>query len=293
MLVIWNPNAGSVAAAQAIKQRMEARDRTAVHQTTTGDQAIRLVAQHLAQGENQIVAAGGDGTINAVINGMMQHPSDATLGVLPLGTANDWCASLQIPDDLSDALALVDAQQARQLDVVKVETPSAIRYFANIATGGNSHRVTESVTSEMKQMWGALCYLRGAIGVVADLDTFRAAISFDQSPPETFDVWNIIVANGKTSAGRLAIAPQAELDDGLLDIVIIRDGTLLDLANLTVQVMITSTYLESDQVEYRQAREISINSNPPLLFSIDGDMIDEQPVRFSACPGAIRVVTGY
>ena len=290
MLVIWNPNAGSVNAAREIRQNLSNRPGTRLCETKTAQEATELVAAHLQKGENQIIAAGGDGTINAVINGMMQLTHDAVLGVLPLGTANDWCASLGVPDDLQAALAMIDQRKATPIDVIELETPNASHYFANIATGGNSHRVTDSITSEMKQRWGALCYLRGAIGVLNDLETFDTRISFDGEPPESFAVWNIIVANGKTSGGRLEVAPKAVLNDGLLDVVIIRDGTLVDLAGMTVQLLTSRDYIESDQVEYRQAKSISIQSEPPLLFSIDGDLVEQQPIRFRACPNALRVV---
>ena len=292
MLVIWNPNAGSVEAAEDIRTSLLRRPNTEIVDTESSNQAIDLVSSRIEQGETQIVAAGGDGTINAVINGMMAHSRKAQLGVLPLGTANDWCSSLAVPDDLSEAMQLLENGRAQPLDVIEIETPNEQRYFANIATGGNSHRVTDSITTEMKQRWGALCYLRGTISILNDLKTFHTAISFDGQPAETFDVWNIIVANGRTSGGRLEVAPKAKLDDGLMDIVIIRDGTLLDLAGMTFDLLTSQAYIESDQVEYRQARSISIKSEPKLLFSIDGDLVEQQPVQFQSCPKTIQVIVG-
>ena len=218
--------------------------------------------------------------------------------MLPLGTANDWCSSLCIPDDLAKALELLDSGfsgsvEVKSLDVIEVKTADENRYFANIATGGNSHRVTESITTQMKQTWGALCYLRGTIDILNDLATFQTSISFDGEPAEQFDVWNIIVANGRTSGGRLEVAPNARLDDGLLDIIIIREGTLLDLAGMTFDLLTKRrAYIESDQVVYRQAKSIAIDSSPPLLFSIDGDLVGQQPLLFRACPHSIRVVVG-
>lgn len=291
MLVIWNPNAGSVATAEELRRELAARPKTLVRETSNAAEATDLVARQISDGENEIIAAGGDGTVNAVINGMMRAPHDVTLGVLPLGTANDWCSSLAIPDQLDRALQLVDGGITQPVDVVELVTPSSRRFYANIATGGNSHRVTESITSEMKQTWGPLCYLRGAIGVLADLRTFNVKIAFDSQAAESFEVWNIIVANGKTSAGRLAVAPKAVLDDGLLDVVIIREGTLLDLADMTMQLL-TEAYIKSDQVEYRQARSISLESDPQILFSIDGDLVEHQPMHFKIHPAAINVVVG-
>lgn len=292
MLVIWNPNAGTVNVANEIYETLRKQPEVEVRQTATPEEAIEITARRIEQGETSIVAAGGDGTINAVINGMIQIPNQAVLGVLPLGTANDWCSSLGTPDDLGEALRLIEKGTSVALDVVEIKTSSTHKYFANIATGGNSHRVTESITPEMKETWGALCYLRGTIDILTDLKTFNTGISFDGQPAENFEVWNIIVANGRTSGGRLNVAPKASLTDGLMDVVIIRDGTLLDLASMTFELLTSQAYIDSDQVEYRQARVIEINSQPKLLFSIDGDLVDEQPVQFTCCPNAVNVIVG-
>lgn len=292
MLVIWNPNAGSVRKATQVRADLMRSPDVELAETESSNHAIEIVSRSIRQGERRIVAAGGDGTVNAVINGMMLQTSDAELAVLPLGTANDWCASLGVPDDLRHALSLIDAWHSRPLDIIELESPHVRRFYANVATGGNSQRVTESITPELKRTWGALCYLRGAIGIVSNLQTFHASISFDDGPAEQFNVWNIIVANGRTSAGRLMVAPKARLDDGLLDVVIIRDGSVLDLAEMTMQFLTSQSYVASDQVEYRQAKSIAMTSEPPLLFSIDGDLVEEQPFRFRVIPKGINVVVG-
>lgn len=291
MLVIWNPNAGSVEKAEDLHKFLQSQPDIELAATDSSDAAEELVRRRMREGERQIVAAGGDGTINAVLNAVMQAPDGVTLGVLPVGTANDWCSSLAIPDDLADAWKLIENGDSTPVDVAELLTPESSIYFANIATGGNSHRVTESITTEMKQTWGPLCYLRGAIGILADLETFHAQVSLDGQPAETFDVWNIIVANGRTSAGRLEIAPYAKLDDGLLDLIIIRDGTLLDVAGIATNYLM-SAYIESDQVEYRQAKSIALRSNPPMLFSIDGDLVEQQPIEFKAHANALSVIVG-
>ena len=225
------------------------------------------------------------------MNALLEAGSKATFGVLPLGTANDWCSSLGIPDDLEAALELLDHGETRLVDVAEVETEHRQTRFANIATGGNSHRVTESLTNELKETWGAMCYVRGAIGVIADLQPFDTQMRFDGGPPEEFSVWNIIVANGKTSAGRLEVAPRASLDDGLLDVVVIQSGTIIDVADMTAKYLF-GDYVDSEKVIYRQAAMIEIESTPPIMFSIDGDLIEEQPVVFRVLPKCQAVIVG-
>ena len=290
-LVVWNSNAGSVDRAESIRDTLERRADTTIVVPCDGREASAIVRQHCRNGTELVVAAGGDGTVNSVVNGLAEASSGVTLGVLPLGTANDWCSSLAIPDDLDAALELLDNGEARLLDIVEVETEHRQTRFANIATGGNSHRVTESLTDELKENWGALCYVRGAIGVLADLQPFDAQIRFDDGSPQSFSVWNIVVANGKTSAGRLEVAPRALLDDGLLDIVIIQSGTIIDVADLTAKYLF-GDYVDSEKVVYRQAKKIEIESTPPTMFSIDGDLIEEQPVVFRALPKCQHVIVG-
>lgn len=290
-LVIWNPNAGSTEQAAAIRQKLIDHPDVTIYEPTSATDAQAKVKIACEQGIKLIVAAGGDGTVNSVINGLSTAPNDVILGVLPLGTANDWCASLAIPNDPDLAWETLQNRHVQAIDVIELETESQTTRFANIATGGNSHRVTEAITAEMKERWGALCYIRGAVSILNDLKSFDTVISIDGGAPQQFSAWNLLVANGKTSAGRVEVAPQARLDDGLLDLVIIQSGTMIDLADLSARYLFDD-YIESDQVIYRQARHIALNSQPPVKFSLDGDIVDEQPIAFRCLPAALNVIVG-
>lgn len=290
-LVIWNPNAGSVDKAQEVRAKLVDHPDMTIYEPISAADAQAKVQIECERGTKLIVAAGGDGTINSVINGLAGAKGDVVLGVLPLGTANDWCASLGIATDIDQAWETLERRVVEPLDVLELETQLQTTRFANIATGGNSHRVTEAITAEMKQRWGALCYVRGAVNILNDLKSFEATISFDGGEPQAFSVWNLLVANGRTSAGRVEVAPRARLNDGLLDVVIIQAGTMVDLADLSARYLFAD-YIESDQVVYRQAKQIKLKSQPPLLFSLDGDLVDEQPISFRCLPAALNVIVG-
>lgn len=290
-LIVWNPNAGSTSQAAEIRERIVASPDVEIYEPTSSADAQEKVRIECEHGTRLVVAAGGDGTVNTVINGLSNAPSDVIMGVLPLGTANDWCASLAIPSDVNAAWGIIEKRQVRPLDIVELYTSTEITRFANIATGGNSHRVTEAITPELKQRWGAMCYIRGAVEILNDLDGYEISISFDGGPPEEFSAWNLIVANGRTSAGRVEVAPRARLDDGLLDVVIIQSGTIVNLADLSIRY-IFADYIQSDQVVYRQARQITLNSKPPINFSIDGDLVEREPISFTCHPAALSVIVG-
>jgi diacylglycerol kinase (ATP) len=290
-LVVWNANAGRVKDAADIRRELEAQPQTRLITPDGTADAIEQVRTACEAGVRMVIAAGGDGTINSVINGMAEAAEDVVLGVLPMGTANDWCASLGVPDNLYDALDLIRRAEPRAIDVAELTTESQVKRFANIATGGNSHRVTESITSEQKQTWGAMCYLLSGLSVLGDLSSFNTTIKWADGSTTSVPVWNLIVANGQTSAGRIKIAPHAKLDDGLLDIVIIEEGTLVDIASLA-GLYFFDEYISSGKVIYRQAKAIEIRSEPTIKFSIDGDLVDEEPVRFEVAPRGILTIVG-
>ena len=296
-LVLFNPNSGRADAANVIRRHLADQPQVTIYETSSSDDAVRSARQAVHEGVQLIVAAGGDGTVNSVANGIVTGVDevgkavDVTMGIVPLGTANDFALTLGIPDDLGQATSLLVLGESRYVDLVEVQTENQRRCFANVAAGGNSDRVTEALTDELKQTWGPLCYLRGAIGVLADLESYEVALTFDDEEPFTIKLWNIIIANGRTNAGHLQVAPRASIEDGLLDVILIRDGTIMDLVSLTTQFAL-SDYLESDQIVYRQVRSLEMASQPPMRFSIDGEPIDEQPVVFRSKHRALRTIVG-
>jgi diacylglycerol kinase (ATP) len=292
-LVIWNPASGKAKAATEVLAWLKNRPDTTIWETKAARDASQFAARGVEEGYDLIVAAGGDGTINSVANGIANTGQVANVGVLPMGTANDLAFTLALPLDLQQAAEWLYEGEPQPFDLIEVETERAKQWFANMATGGNSNRVTESLTDEIKQTWGPLAYLRGAIGVLVDLGSFEVTVRIDDQEQFTARIWNMLVANGRTNAGRLPVAPNAQPDDGLLDLILIRDGTLVDLAAIATEFAILPiNYLESDQVIYRQAKEIKLTSDPPMKFSIDGEIIEDPPRAFRIKSGAINMIYG-
>jgi diacylglycerol kinase (ATP) len=290
-LVLWNPKSGKAADAAPERARFLQAPDTTLEETESPADARHKAEQAAARGFDIVVAAGGDGTVNSVANGIIDSGADVTLGVMPIGTANDFAFSLGMPTELDAATDAVIANNARPLDIVELETSSQHWCYANVAAGGNSDRVTNALDDEMKATWGPLCYLRGALGVLGDMHSFHAQVVFDDDRPLEIDLWNIIVANGRTNAGRLHIAPRANLEDGLLDVLLIKNGDPIDMAALTARYLF-SDFVESELVIYRQVRSLKIKSDPQMRFSIDGESIDDQPVVFRCLPGAVRMIVG-
>ncbi|TWU22337.1 Diacylglycerol kinase [Novipirellula galeiformis] len=275
-----------------LQQALSANSDTWIEMSRDIDMA-QMIQTGLQRGCQNVIAAGGDGTINAIVNAMMKidEVRRPNLAVFPLGTANDFAGTLAIPDDLNQAVEVFRESQPIAVDVVRIHGSGVERYYANVAAGGNCVRVSEELTDELKTRWGAFSYVRGAVGVLADMNSYRITAEIDGERLDGFDSWAVLVANGKTNAGRIQVAPQASPVDGLIDVVLIRDGDLMDMVEVVTGNLL-GNFLECEQVVFRKAKRLRIQSDPPMRFTLDGEVIDEEPVAFEAVPGAIRMFVG-
>jgi diacylglycerol kinase (ATP) len=237
-----------------------------------------------------IVSAGGDGTLNEVVNGIAQGGCKAALGILPLGTGNDFARTLGVPTDLETAIEQVMAGKTRAVDLVRV-TSDRIRYFVNVSSGGFSGVVDEKLTPEMKRAWGPLAYLRSAAAAFSELRGYTAKVAFDDAQAFELDLYNVIVANGRYVAGGIPVAPEADVADGLLDIVLIAERGPAELAILAAQILL-GKHLSSDGIIFRRAKKIAISSRPGMWFNVDGELIGNEPAIFELLPQALRCVVG-
>lgn len=289
--IIWNEQAGSAVQHANILQELTKREGVTVHIPQSAEDARRLAADASNAGADIVVAAGGDGTVNDVLHGLVDAGLKSALGVLPLGTGNDFCRNAEIPLEVPMAVHLLENTEPRAIDIVQVESDDQTAHYLNMATGGNTGLYTDLITDEMKKFWGPLVYLRGTADILTNLQTYRVTIGFDDQAPETFKALNVFIANGRCSGGGLPVAPDAELDDGLLDIIVVLDCSPIDLARLAAGYVL-SDYRENENVVFRRAKNVSIRSNPPLSLSADGDVLTDAPVQFRILPGALQAVTG-
>jgi diacylglycerol kinase (ATP) len=285
--VLFNPKAGSAALVSALRDTL-----AGAHfiETKDADELARAAAAAARGGCGLLVIAGGDGTIHAVVNALGPDFPATPLAVIPLGTGNDLCRTLGVPLDPTAAAGLLAAGERRGIDVLRVEGAPG-RFVVNAATGGFSGRVAADITHDLKGFWGPLAYLRGALGTLADPPRYRLTLRFDGSPPQIIDALNVVVANGRTAGGGLTIAPRADPEDGLLDVVIVRSGDRLDLSIVAAKLM-EGDYLDEEHVVYRRAKRVDIESDPPLPMSLDGELAEGPRFAFEVVPRAVRFVVG-
>ena len=286
--VILNPSAGSGRDLDDLVKQIERLPGAQVNMTTKAGSAVRLARAALRNGCDMIVAAGGDGTLNEVINGIQEDAGDARVGLLPLGTGNDFARTIGVPTDLEAAIDALRAGHTREVDLVRV-TSDEVRYFLNVSAGGFSGLVDEKLTPEMKKTWGPLAYLRCAAAALPELRAYRTTLAFDNTESLTLDLYNVVVANGRYVAGGTLIAPEASIDDGLLDIILIQKRSAPELALVAAQVAV-GAHLSSEAVVFRRASKLTVNSKPGMWFNVDGELVGNEPATFEILPRALRFV---
>ncbi len=288
--VVFNPKAGSAKSAHALREKLVRRGNVTLVEPGSPGETRLAAARAKQEGYDVIVAAGGDGTIHAVVNGLAPD-FGARLAVLPLGTGNDLRRTLAIPEDPLEALKLLDGGAERLIDVFRVDAANQMCFGVNTASGGFSGQMQEALTKEMKAAWGPLAYLRGAVAVLPDLTDYHTLIELDDAPAERVAAINVIVANGRYAAHGWNVASQANPEDGLLDMVIVHSGPFFDLTAVAAQLL-GGDYLNSEHVTLRRGRRVRIQSRPEMWFSIDGEPVGEEPITFTAMPRALRVIVG-
>jgi diacylglycerol kinase (ATP) len=286
--VILNPVAGAVKDVDTVRERFDPLKPERFHITTKPGDA-ETFARH-ASDFDLIVSAGGDGTLNEVVNGIASGGCNAALAVFPLGTGNDFARTLGLPNSADGVMQQILECKTRAIDLVRV-TSDQVRYFANVSSGGFSGVVDEKLTADMKRTWGPLAYLRSAAGAFAELRGYTTTVALDDAEASEVDLYNVVVANGRYVAGGIPVAPEADIADGLLDIVLIPERGPTDLAILAAQILL-GKHLGSDAIIFRRAKKIAINSRPGMWFNVDGELIGNEPATFELLPRALRCVVG-
>jgi diacylglycerol kinase (ATP) len=266
---------------------------------------IELARRALDQGFATVIAAGGDGTLNEVVNGLMPSPvlagtgAPVVCGVLPLGTGNDFARSIGMPLSPDEAWKTIQERRTERVDVVAIGRDLSEQWFINMSVGGAIDQIHDLLTDEMKQRWGPLAYLRaGAEALKTLLDEIgphHVELRLDAGDPIELDVWSVVVANGRTVGGGIAVAPEADVGDGLLDCVAIRGVRGLEMAKV-VAAMALGKHLEAaavdDAVFFRRARTIEVRSDPVMPFTTDGEMNPGSESFFTAHAGALEMIVG-
>jgi diacylglycerol kinase (ATP) len=290
--VICNPSSGGGAYdPETVRRELSSFDVDWV-QTEGPEDAVEAAREWR---EGLLLVAGGDGTVNDVINGLGQagFPDGVTLGLLPAGTGNDFAATLCVPENPDEAEDVIRQNRVRTLDVARARSEGVgERFFINVATGGLGAEISDANEGEFKQRWGKLSYLRASLEVARDFDVREIELRLDGRVRELRAV-NMAVGNCRYAGGGWLAAPRANPEDGLLDVVVIEDVGLSEVLALAPTALAKSDYLDKEGVFFARAREIRVETRPTGLdFTADGELIGDEPVEFHVIPHALKVIVG-
>lgn len=286
--IIFNPIAGSVTdEARALAELRRLRPVELAVTRKRGD-AERISRAAARRGCGYLVVAGGDGTLNEVVNGIARADHPPRIGIAPLGTGNDFARTLALPFSLEENIDILRAGKTRAIDIVRVRS-DRIRYFINVAAGGFSGIVRTKMTPEIKKNWGPLAYIRGAAAALPKLRAYKTRIVLDDREELSVPLYNLIIANGRFAAGGLPIAADADPADALLDVVVIPKRSAREMALLAAEIIL-GKHCANRAIIFRRTRKVSIRSRPGMCFNVDGELVGRAPATFQILPHALRLV---
>ncbi len=194
-----------------------------------------------------------------------------------------------MPTDPHECIALLCSRNFKFVDLVRV-TSHQIRYFLNVSAGGFSGLVNEKLTPEIKNTWGPLAYLRGAAAALPELQGYQTTIVLDETETLALELYNVVIANGRYVAGGVPIAPEAALDDGLLDVILIPKTSATDLTMIVAQIVL-GKHTGTNGIVFRRGAKVAVNSKPGMWFNMDGELLGNEPAVFEVLPRALQFVT--
>lgn len=295
--VIVNPVAG----AKSTRRLWPKIDRLLKHvglsfdaQFTEGQgHAVELAREAAGDGYRYVVAVGGDGTVHEVANGIMESSGarDTTLGVISTGTGGDFVRSIGVPRQYVPACSALMSRHRSRIDVGVVEFMNKgqklRRFFVNAAGLGFDAAVAESTERLPKYFGGTIPYVFGLVRTLAGYRNKNVVLRMGDTI-EKLRIVTIVVANGGYYGGGMHVAPDADLRDGRLDLMIVKDMGKIALLKAFPRVY-QGTHVTHPSVSMSKLSEIVIDTSEPVLVHADGELVGEGPASFHILPGALTL----
>lgn len=281
--MILNPSAHGGRAGDAEKTIPSLSPRAVLRRTEKAGDAGRIACDAVEDGFSTLVVAGGDGTINEVVNGL---PTDreVTLGILPVGTMNVFASELGLPlEDLPAAWQIITEGSRRLIDLPRIND----QHFVQLAGVGLDAEVVRQTSPESKRTLGPFSYLLTLVKVAAERSPAVEVLPVD-GPPRTGCF--VLVGNGRFYGGPFVLFPEARMDDGLLDILVFQNQGHWDLIRY-VQAIAFGNHTDLPDVEYFQTRSLKLRSPNPVSVEIDGEWTGSLPCEIEIPDHQLSVLT--
>jgi YegS/Rv2252/BmrU family lipid kinase len=251
---------------------------------------IELARNAVESGAKLVVAAGGDGTLNEVVNGIAG--SDAELATIPLGTGMDFGRTYGIPTKFDDAVGVALDGAVRTIDAGRVhyrtwDGEEADRWFANVGSVGMSGAVAQRANGMSKALGGKATFFYALTRVFLEWENTEVTVRLDEGERRG-RMHDVVVANGVWHGGGMKLAPDASPDDGLFDVVLIGDVGKLDFLT-TAPKIYKGRHVAHAKVEVVRSRRVEVASDEPLPIEVEGEQVGTTPAVFEVVPGALRL----
>nr|WP_068131011.1 diacylglycerol kinase [Nosocomiicoccus ampullae] len=285
--IIYNPTAGREVFEQQLPQILERLERAgyiaSAHRTTGMGDAIVAAKRACELEFDLVIAVGGDGTVNEVINGLLQHETPPEFGIIPMGTVNDFTRALGIPSDIFEALDYIIEGEPFAIDLGLMDG----KYFMNIGGGGKITEVSYEAPSRLKAVIGSLAYYVKGIELIPQITSFPIRIEHDDDV-YTGRVMLFLIGLTNSIGGFEQLVPDAELDDGYFSVLILEEVNLAELAHVLTLAM-RGEHLKHDKVKYFKSRELYVSSFEEVQLNLDGELGGVLPAHFKNLQQAIKV----
>ena len=287
-LLIMNPHSGNGSEIELVRKWVSDRPEVTLRETTHAGSAKLLALEGYQDGFRTVYAAGGDGTVHEVLNGLAGVFDECRLGIIPMGTGNDFARTALLPLDTAEALLVLDKNFVRRVDVIRIENGRR-EYLLNAATGGLSAKVRRKLRRDEKRLLGPLAYLVAFARSVRRIPWYRLDLKVDGEEIRAYG-FTVVIGNGKFIAGGHPVVPEALLDDGKMDLSIVTAESFWDKVSLTLLYFVR-LHLRSRFLIYRQAVQIEIASKPPMAFIVDGEEVGKTPMKLTVQPGVLQLLS--
>ena len=277
--IIYNPTSGRELFKKhlpEVLQRLEtAGYEASCHATTGAGDATDAAKKAVERGFDIVIACGGDGTLNEVVAGISQCENRPRLGLIPMGTTNDFARAVHIPRDIEKAVDIIIKGETLPVDVGLM---NGERYFINIAGGGRLTELTYEVPSKMKTVLGQFAYYLKGIEMIPSIRAAHMRLEIDD---EVFDSEMMIFLCALTNSvgGFEKIAPDASINDGKFTVMALKKCSLADFARI-IALAAKGDHFNDPNVIYRKASKVTVTSNDEVHINLDGEYGGDAPATF-------------
>ncbi|MEH7382734.1 diacylglycerol kinase [Bacillus sp. JJ1533] len=267
--IIYNPTSGRELFKRHLPEVLEKLERagyeTSCHATTGEGDATNAARIAVERKYDLVVAAGGDGTINEVVNGLAEQEYRPTLGIIPVGTTNDFARAIGVPRNIEGACDVIIEGNSVPIDIGRIND----KYFVNIAGGGRLTELTYEVPSKLKTMLGQLAYYLKGMEMLPSIRPTEVSIEYDGKLFEG-EIMLFLVSLTNSVGGFEKLAPDSSLNDGLFDLLILKKVNLADFIRVAT-LAIRGEHINDPHVIYTKANRVKVNPTEKMQINLDGE----------------------